>query len=48
VDPVVDLLAVDGDLAICLEAEPDLVAPDLHHGEDDLVVDVDLLVGFPR
>jgi hypothetical protein len=48
VDPVVDLLAVDGDLATGLETEPDLVAPDADDGDDDIVVDEDLLVGFPR
>jgi hypothetical protein len=47
-DLVEDLLAMDRDLLGGLDPDPHLVALDPHHGEDDVVGDVDLLAGLPR
>jgi hypothetical protein len=46
-DPLEDLLAVDRDLLGGLDPDPHLVALDPHHGEDDVVGDVDLLADLP-
>src|SRR3954470_14545429 len=39
-----DLLAVDGNVPRRFDADPNLVAVDLHHRHDDVAVDDDLLV----
>src|SRR5206468_299806 len=41
-----DLLAIDGDVAGGLDADPDLVAIDLDDGDHDVVANHDLLVHF--
>jgi len=46
VNGVEDLLAMDGHLLGCHDAQPHLVAADLHHGYDDVVVDDDTFVFF--
>ena len=42
--PSHDLFAVDGDVARRLDADPDLIAVDLHDRDHDAVADHDLLV----
>src|SRR5262249_6354214 len=47
VDGIVIFLAVDRDLLGCDDTQADLIATDLHHGHDDVVVNDDRFVFLP-
>jgi hypothetical protein len=42
-DPLVDFVPVDGNVLRSFDADPHLVASDLQYGENDGIVDNDLL-----
>jgi len=41
------LLPVNGDIAGCLDAQPDLAAINVHDGDTDILTDENLLTQFP-
>jgi hypothetical protein len=47
IDPLADLLAIDPDVVRGDDAEADLVAPDVHHLDDDVVADQDAFAAKP-